>query len=76
MVSSGDIFDKGKEVLHQGNIRTFTVKKQGGDVVIALPLTIAVIVAVVAPFVVAVGAIAALVAGWSISVEREEPATG
>ncbi len=61
------------ELIHEGNVRSITIKNKDGRPLIVLPLTIGVIGAVLAPELAAVGAIAAMVTECSITVERSEP---
>jgi hypothetical protein len=60
-----------KELVHEGNVRQVTIK-QGDRTIVAIPLTLGVVAAVIAPMLAAVGAIAALATDCSIVVEREE----
>jgi hypothetical protein len=69
--SLNNLDDKLKEVLHEGNIRRLIVKRDD-QILAEFPLTAAVIGAVVAPVLAAVGAIAALVTDCSIEIERSE----
>lgn len=71
-VSGEELLAKVKELLHEGNIRRITLKNEAGESVIEIPLTFGVIGAVIAPTLVAVGAIAALVAKWTIVVEKKD----
>jgi hypothetical protein len=66
-----EIGDKLRELVHQGNVRRIIVKREE-DVIAEFPLTAAVVGAVVAPILAAVGAIAALVTNCTIEVERKE----
>ena len=59
-----------KELLHEGNIRRITIKDQGGDTLIEIPLTMGVVGAIIVPVWAAIGAIAALVAKLTIVIER------
>ena len=68
-VAGSKLVEKVKELLHQGNIRRIVIK-QAGQTVMELPLTIAVVGAVLAPTLAAVGIFAALVSSSSIVVER------
>ncbi len=61
-----------KELLHEGNIRRITIKDQGGDTLIEIPLTMGVVGAIIVPVWAAIGAIAALVAKLTIVIERVE----
>jgi hypothetical protein len=62
-----------KRLISEGNVRKISIK-QGDHTIVELPLTIGVAGAVLAPWLAAVGAIAALVTDCSIVVERVEPA--
>ncbi len=62
-----------KRLLKEGNVRRISIK-QGEHTIVELPLTIGVAGAVLAPWLAAVGAIAALVTDCSIVVERVETA--
>jgi hypothetical protein len=62
-----------KRLINEGNDRRISIK-QGEHTIVELPLTVGVAGAVLAPWLAAVGAIAALVTDCSIVVERVEPA--
>jgi len=62
-----------KRLIKEGNVRRISIK-QGDHTIVELPLTVGVAGAVLAPWLAAVGAIAALVTDCSIVVERVEPA--
>jgi hypothetical protein len=66
---------KVKELFHAGNIRRITIKTEEGKVLIEIPLTVGVVVGVLAPVLAAVGAIAALTTKCIIVLEKveEEP---
>jgi hypothetical protein len=70
-IEGGQLLDKVKELVHEGNVRQVTIK-QGDRTIVAIPLTLGVVAAVIAPMLAAVGAIAALATDCSIVVEREE----
>jgi len=66
-----------KRLVAEGNVRRITIK-QGDHTVAEFPLTVGVAGAVLAPWLAAVGAIAALVTDCSVVVERaakSEPVT-
>jgi Domain of unknown function (DUF4342) len=65
--------DKVKELIHEGNVRRVVIKNDEGRTIIEIPVTAGVVVAVVAPVLTAIGAIAALASEWTIEVERSEP---
>ncbi len=71
-VTGDRLIEKVKELIHQGNIRRITIKDKNGKSLVEFPLTIGVVGAVLVPVLAAVGAIAALVAECSITVEREQ----
>lgn len=71
-VSGGEIIDKIKDLLHEGNIRRITIKNEEGKALIEIPLTLGIVGAALAPALAAVGAIAALVTKMTIVVEKVE----
>lgn len=62
-----------KRLIAEGNVRRISIK-QGEHTIVELPLTVGVAGAILAPWLAAVGGIAALVTDCSIVVERIEPA--
>jgi hypothetical protein len=71
----GDLLDRVKKILHEGNVRRIVIK-QGQRPVAEFPLTIGVVGAAFAPVLAAIGAIAALAADCSIEVERVAKGSG
>ena len=73
-VSSDNLVAKVRELIREGNVRRVFVKNEAGETLIEIPLTAGVAVtavaAAVAPVLVAVGAIAALLTQATIGVER------
>jgi len=69
-VSGGEILNKFKELIHEGNIRRITLKDEGGKTFLEIPLTVGIIGAALAPVLAAIGAIAALVSKLTIVVEK------
>ena len=63
---------KVKELLREGNVRRIVVRSPEGETLLEIPVTIAVIGALMAPYLAALGAIAALVSNCTIAVERRE----
>ncbi len=75
-VSGEAVVSKVKELVREGNVRRITIKNDDGKVLIEIPLTIGVIGTVLLPVWAAIGAIAALVANLTISVEKTvDPST-
>lgn len=70
-VKGEELLQKVKEVIKEGNVRKITIKDKNGKTLVAVPLTLGVVGAVLAPVLAAVGAIAALVTECSITVERK-----
>ncbi len=71
-VSAKDLDQKIRELLHEGNVTRVIVKDERGSVLLEIPVTIGVIGAVIAPWLAALGVIAALVTNCRIVVERRE----
>jgi hypothetical protein len=71
-VSSDDLVKKVKDLLHQGNVNRIVVRDDQGKLLFEVPAAAGVIGAVLAPWLAALGAIAALVTECRISVERRE----
>ncbi len=57
--------------MHEGNVRRIIVRDEEGKLLLELPVTAGLIGAVLAPWLAAAGAIAALVTRCTVSVERE-----
>jgi hypothetical protein len=72
-VSGGEILNKIKEIIHEGNARRIILKDEQGRTFMEIPLTVGVVGAVVAPVLAAVGAVAALASHLTIIVEKIEP---
>jgi len=71
-LSGGEIINKIKELIHQGNIRRIILKNEEGKTFMEIPLTVGVVGVALAPILAAVGAIAALVSKLTIVVEKIE----
>lgn len=70
-VSGEEVLKKVKELIKQGNIRRIIIKNEKGDTLMEIPLTFAVVGAVISPILAAVGALAALVTNCTIIVEKK-----
>src|SRR4051812_26522897 len=73
-VTGDAVLAKIKELVHEGTVRSITIKGPDGNTLVHFPLTVGVIGAVFLPMWAAMGAVVALVADCSIVVERNEPA--
>jgi hypothetical protein len=71
-VSSDDLIVRVKELLHEGNVTRIIVKDVSGKVLLEIPATVGVIGAVIAPWLAALGVVAALATNCKIVVERRE----
>lgn len=68
-VRGEELLAKVREIIHQGNARRIIVINEEGHSLIEIPLTAGVIGAIVAPVLVAVGAIAALAQNYTLLIE-------
>jgi hypothetical protein len=71
-IQGGEILEKLKQVIHEGNARR-VVLKQGEHTVAEFPLTAGVVGTLLAPVLAAIGALVALLKDCSIEIEREVP---
>jgi len=71
-VSGGEIINKIKELLHEGNIRRIILKDEQGKSFMEIPLTVGIVGAALLPVLAAIGTIAALVSKLTIVVEKVE----
>jgi hypothetical protein len=69
-ISGGQIIDKIKELIHEGNIRRIILKDENGKTFLEIPLTVGIVGAALAPVLAAIGAIAALVTKLTVVVEK------
>lgn len=73
-VNGEDILRKVREIIEAGNARRIIIKTEKGDTLLEIPITVAVVGAVLAPVLAAIGALAALVTHCTIVVIRKETA--
>jgi hypothetical protein len=73
-ISGDDLLTKVRELIHEGNVRRVFLKNEAGETLLEIPLTaglaVTVLTAALAPVLVAVGAIAALLSQVTVGVER------
>jgi len=69
-VSADNLIEKVKELLHEGNVTRIIVKDEKGKVLLEIPATVGVIGVVLAPWLAALGVIAALATNCKMVVER------
>ena len=71
-VQSEDLIKKVKELIHEGNVNKIIVESDDGKTVLEIPVTIGVLGALLAPYLAALGAIAAVATRCKIYVEKRE----
>jgi len=71
-VSSDDLIERVKQLLHEGNVTRVIVKDDKGKTMLEIPATVGVIGVFLAPWLAALGVIAALATNCRIVVERRE----
>jgi hypothetical protein len=71
-VSAGNLVDRVRELLHEGNVTRIIVKDEKGVTLLEIPATVGVIGTVLAPWLTALGVVAALATKCRIVVERRE----
>ncbi|MFL6350764.1 MAG: DUF4342 domain-containing protein [Bryobacteraceae bacterium] len=68
-----DLVDRVRSLIHEGNVQRIIIKDVQGNTFVEIPVSVAAIGVVLAPVLAAVGAISALVAKFTIVVERADP---
>jgi uncharacterized membrane protein YvbJ len=71
-IDSDHLVEKIKELIHEGNVTRVIVKDEHDKLLLEIPVTIGVIGVLIAPWLAALGAIAALATRCKIIVERRE----
>ena len=69
-----DLVEKVKDLIHEGNVNRIIIKDDKGHTFVEIPVSVAAVGVVLAPLLAAVGTIAAMVARFTIVVERSAPA--
>lgn len=76
-VSGDALVAQVRELIREGNVRRVFIKNDAGETLLEIPLTaglaVTAVAAAVAPVLVAVGAIAALLTQVTVGVERQRP---
>ena len=72
-VQARDLVDKVRSLIHEGNVRRVIIKDEKGNTFMEIPIAIAAVGVIAAPLLAGIGAIAALVAHFTLVVERSEP---
>ena len=71
-VAADDLIGRVKDLIREGNIRRIVVRNEEGKTLLEIPVTVGVIGALFAPYLAALGAIAAMATRCTIAVERRE----
>lgn len=71
-VTADNLVDRVRELLHEGNVTRVIIKDDKGKELLEIPATVGVIGAVIAPWLAALGVIAALATKCRIVVERRD----
>jgi hypothetical protein len=69
-VTGDKLLTRIKKLFREGNVRRVTIKHEDGHVLIEIPLTLSVMGVALMPVWVAIGAMAALAANYTIVVEK------
>jgi len=70
-----ELVDKVGRLIHAGNVRRIIVKDDKGNTFTEIPLTVATVGVIAAPVLAGLGAIAALIANFTLGVERVKEET-
>jgi CBS domain-containing protein len=71
-VSADNLVKKVKELIREGNVRRIIIKDEEGKLLLEMPMTVGVVGVILAPWLAALGTIAALATRCTITVERRE----
>jgi hypothetical protein len=68
-----ELVEQVSRILHEGNVRRIIIKDAQGHTFLEVPVAVAAVGVIAAPVLAALGALAALVANFTLVVERVEP---
>jgi len=71
-ISADNLVSKVKELIHEGNVTRIIIRDEKGKTLLEIPATVGVVGAILAPWLAALGAIAALATRCTLAVERRE----
>jgi len=69
-LSGGEVLDKVKALLHEGNIRRLILRNEEGRTLLEIPLVVGLVGVALLPILAAVGAVAAVATRLTLVVER------
>ncbi|MGB4205279.1 MAG: DUF4342 domain-containing protein [Bacteroidales bacterium] len=70
-VKGEELLETIKKIIHEGNVSRIIIKDDNGRIFMEIPVTVGVVGVLVAPVLAAIGALAALVANFTIEVIRK-----
>jgi RNA polymerase subunit RPABC4/transcription elongation factor Spt4 len=71
-IAADDLIGRIKEILKEGNVRRIVVRTEKGEHLLEIPVTVAAVGTLLAPYLAALGAIAAIATKATIVIERKE----
>ena len=71
-MSSDNLIERVKDLLHEGNVTRIIVKDDKGKVLLEIPASVGLVGVIIAPWLAALGVIAALATNCTMVVERKE----
>ncbi|MBN2336407.1 DUF4342 domain-containing protein [Candidatus Bathyarchaeota archaeon] len=71
-VATDDLVGRVKQLIAEGNVRRIVVRDEKGDLLLEIPVTAAAIGVLIAPYLAALGAIAAIVTRVTVHIERRD----
>jgi uncharacterized Zn finger protein (UPF0148 family) len=71
-VASDELVKEVKKILHEGNVTKLIVENEEGKTLLEIPVTVGLVGALIAPWLAALGAIAAIATKCKIKVEKRE----
>jgi uncharacterized OB-fold protein len=72
-LSAEDLVSRVKDLIHEGNVRRILIRNEKGEQLLEIPVTVGLVGALLAPYLAALGVIAALATRCTIAIERIEP---
>ncbi|MCX8181998.1 MAG: DUF4342 domain-containing protein [Candidatus Methanomethyliaceae archaeon] len=70
-IAANELIKKVEELIHEGNVTRIIVKDEAGKTLLEIPVTVGIVGAILAPWLAALGVIAALATRCKIVVERK-----
>ncbi len=71
-INSEKLVEKVKELIHEGNIRRIIIKNEKGESILEIPVTLGAVGFLLAPYLAAIGALAAVLTNCSVVVMKKE----